>query len=357
MSNQPEYRDQSKLEYLPPFNDTTVERIDKISLLAAALVGLFGILYFSLAPAAMSTDVSISSIKLSDGFNCKMIASITRIVEMFSYGSTKGTLSILDSQEKISNFNSQISSIANSQVMSKLLVKNHLMHSGTKPWWFIFDVLNPEAQGNRLRYENSHFDTYDDCIAAARTQTTCRLQGEEIDNNSYAGGWSVQIPACKTFIHCSSFKGKLEYAHNAQVSVNRTALQDPALGKCNNQAQVSTCTNINSNCQSLQSFLASYEEIFRKNMFTPELLCKPFLENPPYICTKAVPPSVPSILSQSFAFTTTALAAVKTFLFFAMKMFHKHKKVEPNVSKEMSQLGPVANAVTPVTIPSSNVLP
>ena len=96
MSNEPKFKDLSKLDYLPAFNDKTVSQIDKISLVAAAVVGLFGILYFSLAPAAMSTDIVIRSSQLSDGYNCKMIASITRKSNVFSDLTQKGMVPIGD---------------------------------------------------------------------------------------------------------------------------------------------------------------------------------------------------------------------------------------------------------------------
>jgi hypothetical protein len=76
MANNAAYRDLSKLDYLPAFNDTTVGRIDKMSLVVAAIVGVFGLLYFSLAPGAMSVVVETGSKQLP-GYNCKMIASIT----------------------------------------------------------------------------------------------------------------------------------------------------------------------------------------------------------------------------------------------------------------------------------------
>jgi hypothetical protein len=57
MTNDALVRDQSKLDYFLAFNDRIVGRIDKKYFPVAALVGIFGILYFSLAPAAMSTEV------------------------------------------------------------------------------------------------------------------------------------------------------------------------------------------------------------------------------------------------------------------------------------------------------------
>jgi hypothetical protein len=79
----------------------------------------------------------------------------------------------------------------------------------------------------------------------------------------------------------------------------------------------------NSDAESLKIFMATFQDLIGKLVWTPEVICKPFFNNPPYICSKAVPPSVPSILSQSLAFTTSALAAVKAILFFSVKMFRK----------------------------------
>ncbi len=73
MANEPQYRDLAKLvPYIFPFNDAVVVRIDRVSMSSAAIVGLFAILYFSLAPAASSTVLEVSSVLLS-GYNCKMM--------------------------------------------------------------------------------------------------------------------------------------------------------------------------------------------------------------------------------------------------------------------------------------------
>ena len=65
MANEPQYRDLAKLvPYIFPFNDAVVVRIDRVSMSSAAIVGLFAILYFSLAPAASSTVMEVSSVLL-----------------------------------------------------------------------------------------------------------------------------------------------------------------------------------------------------------------------------------------------------------------------------------------------------
>lgn len=339
-TNDPWYRDQSKLDYLPAFNDTTVARIDRISYAIAALVGLFGILYFSLANAAMTNDVAVSSVRLSDGYSCKMIASITRTVDIFTNSWRKGAISISESQAKVSDFNSQIADLPVSAALVPLILKNPRPDYVTRPWEFQIEIMS--SDGNQLKYDNAKFDTHEDCLTAARAQTTCKMQGDKEFTNypTTQGVWNSYDPnVCQTDLQCSSFNGKVFYSSAAPVYVNRTLLANPEIGKCNNQWNVSSCSDFNPKCQSLERFRAGYEERFRKNVFTPELLCMPFLENPPYICTKAVPPSVPSILSQSFAFTTTALAVMKTVLSFAVKMRHDYKA---------GKRGQPANAVTPV---------
>jgi hypothetical protein len=351
MANEPHYRDQSKLDYLPAFNDETVVRIDRAALAAAAVVGLFGILYFSLAPAAMSTDVTISSVQ-QDGYICKMIASITRTVTPFSdeQGLTRGVLSFENSKAIKSDANARLAALAVSSEFDKLVLKNPMPDALIRPWLFQFleaFVLGSDA----LVYDNSHFDKYDDCLATARAQTTCRMKND-VEFPGYSPGPAVfgapTSTVCKTSIYCFSLNDKATITGPFDVHVNRTLLADPAVGKCNDKANVLTCSNINSNCQSLKQFLAGYENIVRKIAYTPELLCKPFLTNPPYICTRAVPPSVPSILSQSFAFMTTALAVVKAALFLAVKMRHSHGTIQPEVSdSELQQSTTVVRTEMP----------
>jgi hypothetical protein len=324
MANEPQYRDQSKLDYLPAFNDITVVRIDRTSLGVAAIVGLFGIFYFSLAPGAMSTDVAIGSVQ-PNGYQCKMIASITRETEIFSTYAP-GTIPIQESRAKISDFNSQILAFAVSSGFVPLLLQRLAPPGVSMPLW----PFQLSSSGSyKLKYGNTLFDTYEDCLATARAEPTCTLKDAVLTDIQISAQPFTTASVCVSEMFCSSFKGKVfsQFSFGA-LYVNRTLLADSAVGRCNNQANASSCFNINSNCESLERFRASYEDTIRKIVFTPELLCQPFFDNPPYICTKAVPPSVPSILSQSFSFFTAAIAAMKATLYAAAKMLHTHSKVE-----------------------------
>ncbi len=340
------YRDHTKLDYVPPFNDATVARIERIAIFVAVLVGLFGVLYFSLAPAAKSNDAKVSSVQLFDGYNCKMISSVTRIIDIFTFSTNavdSGTIPLQDSLANVSDFNSQVVALAVSQSFNGLVLNNRLPAVAT-PWSFqIPNNVMSSTTTNQLKYVNLHFDSYADCLTAARGQTACRLQSERAIKYSTTRDPNGPLATeCAADIRCSSLNSKAIYLGNLPILVNRTVLGDPEFGQCNNQANVSACQNILANCESLKRFVAGYDEIFRKVVFTPELLCQPFFDNPPYICTKAVSPSVPSILSQSFAFTTAALAVVKTALFFALKILHERS----HSKKEIPKLVPSADAVS-----------
>jgi hypothetical protein len=330
MANNAVYRDQSKLDYLPAFNDTTVDRIDKISLAVAAIVGLFGILYFSLAPAAMSTEVKIGSQQLS-GYTCNMIASVTRETLFLSQYEQPSTMTRAESLATYSEFNSKILAYAVSSGFVPLFLDNFDSPPSRRWPFYLVDEL-------KLKYANTLFDTHDDCIKAARDQPTiCTLRaGTYVLVKRYSGndpqtGQIKEDLTCQAEIHCSSLNGTVINSNIVgTISMNQALLANPAVGQCNNQANVSFCIDINSNCASLERFRAGYEDIARKIVFTPEALCKPFEKNPPYICSKSLPPSVPSILSQALAFFTSALAAAKTALFFASEMRHKCHNEAPS---------------------------
>ena len=347
MANESKFKDLSKLDYLPAFDQKTVSIIDRISLAFAATVGLFGILYFSLAPAAMSTDVAVQGSQLSDGYNCKMIASITRKSNIFSDLTQKGAISIENSERIKSGANAQLAALATSSEFDRLFANSP---GGILPWSFqIQDGSNGISERDSLTYDNSQFDTYEGCLAAARTQTTC-IMPKNAQYQSYLN-WQISPPRqeyhCKTSIQCSSLDEKV-YFTSVDVFINQTHLAHPVFGKCSNQANVSACSNVNSNCESLKRFQASYADIIRKNVLTPEVICKPFLVNPPYLCTKAVPLSVPSILSQSFAFMTTTLAVVNTTLFYAVRMHSRYRKIEPEDSgSELQHPTTVVETETP----------
>lgn len=352
MANEPHYRDQSKLDYLPAFNDKIVVRIDRVALAAAVAVGFFGILYFSLAPAAMSTDVTIGTVQ-QNGYLCKMIASISRNVLAYSDQVLRGVMSIENSNIVKTDANAQLDALALafSSEFGNVLLKNPMPDALTRPWSFQLSGSNVVTGEHILVYDNVHFDTYDECLAAVRAQTSCRMTNDEI---AASIGYSTHpyFSMCSSSIQCFSFNDKLTFSQPLNVWINRTLLADPAIGKCSNQANTTSCSNINSNCEILKRFRAEYERIFRKTIMTPELICKPFLVNPPYICTKSVPPSVPSILSQSLAFMTTALAVVKTVLSLAVKMQHSHRKIEPDISGSELQHTEAVTVVRTETPPS-----
>jgi hypothetical protein len=328
MANNAEYRDQSKLDYLPAFNDITVDLIDKISLVVAAIVGVFGLLYFSLAPAAMSTEVKIGSEQLS-GHTCNMIASVTRQTVLLSSFNQPSTMTLAESRAKISEFDSKFLAYVVSSGLGPLFTKHYL--SGSRWPFQLYDL--------QLKYENTLFDTHDDCIKAVRDQpTVCTLRPSsppkeelEIGPPDFSTNVKNTTATCKLEIYCSSFSGTVNDVNSlGQVYAVQALLANPAVGQCNSQANVPLCTNINSNCASLERFRAEYEDIARKIVFTPEALCQPFVKNPPYVCSKSLPPSVPSILSQALAFFTSALAATKTALFFSTQMRHKFHNKAPS---------------------------
>ena len=331
MANEPQYRDLAKLiPYIPPFNDDVVVRIDRVSMTSAAIVGLFGILYFSLAPAATSTLIEVSSVRIS-GYNCKMISAVTRQIDAFHVISDK----IFD------DFDAEVVAASKSLKVTA--------QSGS-----IYGLLGKSV----LNYENAMFETYEACLATAKADTTCKWLPSSYKLSSSPG---PVYPSCLTNILCSSFNGKIWYylAGNggAILQVNQTLLADPAYGKCNNQANVSACSNINENCQGLGQFLATFEDKIRKIVLTPEVICKPYLDYPPYICSKSQALNVPSILSQSLAFATSALAAVKAISFMVVKMLSQ-RKIQDDVQNDMESAPPNVKSSSNAQVhPESSAMP
>lgn len=300
MTNEPRYRDLAKLvPYIFPFNDAVVVRIDRLSMTSAAVVGLLAILYFSLAPAASSTVLEVSSVLLS-GYNCKMIAAVTREIQLFQVVPDK----VLDDFQ------------AEFVIASKSLAVTAQTPSSI-----------PIILGKSfLAYDNARFDTYEACLATAKADTTCKWLPSTYKQTSAP---SPVYSSCVTKPSCSVFGGKIVLSQNG-FEVNQTLLANPAYGKCSNQANIPTCSNINENCNGLGEFLAIYHERIRNAVLTPEVICKPYLDYPPYLCTKSQAMNVPSILSQSLAFATSTIAVVKAFSFMVVKMLPNVEVVAPS---------------------------
>ena len=311
MANEPQYRDLSKANpFLAPFNEIIVGRIDRVSMASAALVGLFGILYFSLAPAAMSTAIEVSAEKLS-GYDCKMISAISKLVNPFSgfFGDGTGIISIQSQSEFVTKMVEASKSVPFEAV--------HSQSSNSQD----FFVRNNYLQGQILLYDSAQFDRYENCLA--RAQITCNwLESAQVNSDRALSKFSCSFPDFKSTLQLKPLNTGAQFS-TMTIGYAVSALSNQTLGKCNQQANLLTLSNVHEHCESLKIFMATFQDLIGKLVWTPEVICKPFFNNPPYICSKAVPPSVPSILSQSLAFTTSALAAVKAILFFSVKMFRK----------------------------------
>jgi hypothetical protein len=323
MSNEPKYRDLSELRYIPSFDDNVVVKIDRASMAFAVLAGLFGILYFALAPAAMSTTTVVSDVKL-DGYSCKMISAITRNVNPWP-DAESGRLGLI-SAAALSNYRANADAAARTSF--PFLIINGFAENSLFP---IFNKMNPDIY---LIYDNVLFDSYDNCLSAARSQTTCKwvknpfaLRNEWWFDPFSQNSVRLVMSVCHSQVACSSLNGKVSWPSGSGGTtgffINSSHFANPQVGKCSNAANISTCTNINENCDGLTSLMVSFQDLYRKFILTPEVICKPFVDNPPYICTQEVRLNWASILSQALAFFTSALAAAKTALYLAVKMRHK----------------------------------
>lgn len=300
MSNEPRFRDLSKLDYIPSFNDQTVARIQRVSLISAICAGLFGILYFSLAPAAMSTIVEVSIAPLS-GQDCKMISSVSRSIKTFEQDNVAG----VNPKKSLDDWSVEVEKAGESLRLST----------------YSPGPSHNQLQPSNLKYENVLFDSYEACLNSAKIHTFCEWTT------------STQVPGyisdgCSSSISCSSLtlNGLMQLTTDRVrfgFDSRKTLLEDPRYGKCNEKANVTTCTNINENCQGLSDYLSAYQELMKQFVLRPESICQPFLKNPPYLCSKAASLNVPSILSQSFSFATAALAGVQTICFFLVQMLRK----------------------------------
>jgi len=232
MANEPHFRDLSKLEFLPNFNGQIVVRIDKCSVVCAALAGLFGILYFSLAPGARFIEYQ-SSTDILDGYNCNMLSSLWRSYSPFYDVITQAAAKRFNDDNLFDNLKS-------------------LKRPGT-----ILDISNAV-----LSYEGAHFDTYSDCLSAAKT--TCTLRNTDCR-------YSPSSPYCQVRFDCTSLNGALVLKPAALDSCDCAAclryemamnlLANYSLGKCSPDANISACSGIIEHCETLENARAVFEHL------------------------------------------------------------------------------------------------
>jgi hypothetical protein len=327
MANEPCFRDLSKLDYIPAFNDQTVARIQRVSLISAICAGLFGILYFSLAPAAMSTIVEVSVAPLS-GQDCKMISAVSRSIKTFELDNVAG----VNSKKSLDDWAVEVDKAGESLQLFTYIAEPAAAAPG-----IMYNQLEP----SNFKYSNVLFDSYEACLNSAKIHTTCKWTSSE----------KLNTIGCSSQISCSSLtlNGLMQLTTDRvpfTFDSNQTLLKDPRYGKCNDKANVTLCANINENCQGLSDYLSTYQELIRRFVLRPESICQPFLKNPPYLCSKTSSLNVPSILSQSFSFATTALAGVQTVCFFVVKMLRNRCVVESSDTAQTElQPKPTKNAV------------
>jgi hypothetical protein len=301
MANDPSFRDLSQIQFLEHFDEAVVAKIEKISVASAVALGLFGLLYFSLAPGAQSTVVEISRTTVS-GSTCTMLSKVSMSYDPFlvsNYIAGPGIVPLA----------SRLAFLAQSQD-SKI---GAILTPDNPNNWQIFFTLQ------ELIYRNVIFDTYSDCLSAAQ-QTSC----DWLDGSFTP----IQPGICMLSMKCSSFSGGAYLSLQTQVgaslswSFNQSVLNNPMLGACPPQAQPPICYNLGS-CAGLQNYNSTITQLVKQYILTPELLCQPFSNNPPYACVKSVSLTIPSILSQSFAFASSALAASKLVMLVLVKRFRK----------------------------------
>ena len=297
MANDPTFRDLSLHPFLEKFDEVTVLRIDKFSIISSVVAALFGVVYFAIA--ARTTAVQIVSNETA-GYDCIMMSTKSLSYDPFlrnSYSAAPGIVPLLSQN----TFISQLSVAA-----EKLPGKDN---QGVGWDWFF---------SHNLVFSRLLFEKYSDCLASANTQTTCDFT--DIVNSGGDNNY------CLARMRCSSFNGKAalvlpssNFITARNVYFLKTSLADDKIGACASPAVPSNCTLITQHCSGVQNFVAAFQNLVKQYILTPELLCEPFKYNPPYACTRTVPANGFSVLSQSLALATSALAASKTVMFLFVK--------------------------------------
>lgn len=297
MANDPKFRDLSLHPFLEKFDEVTVLRIDKFSIISSVVTALFGFVYFAFA--ARTTDVQIVSNETA-GYDCIMMSSWSLSYDPFRrtlYQAAPGIVPLL----------SQNTFLNELSVTGENLPGRDNQGIG---WEWVFK--------QNLVFSRLLFEKHSDCLASANTQTTCDFSDivESGGNNNH----------CLARVKCSSFNGRAalvlpssNFVTSRNVYFLKTSLADDQIGACASPAVPSNCTLITQHCRGVQDFVAAFQNLVKQYILTPELLCEPFKYNPPYACTRTVPANGFSVLSQSLALATSALAASKTVMFLFVK--------------------------------------
>jgi hypothetical protein len=177
-------------------------------------------------------------------------------------------------------------------------------------------------------YQQMYFENYQNCIDAFSKPVVCNYvqlgTSQDFDqplpiSDRRGSGF------CQSSLNCAWPGISLGFRRIITV-MNATTFN------CVPSANFTTCDTISSKCSEYTRFAADFGKLYQ-GMLSPQHLCAPFRQNPPYSCRSFQVVSPIQVVSQTLSLMATALGGCELFLYLLLK----YRRLWPSSSNAQVQ--------------------
>jgi hypothetical protein len=277
------------------FTPSTVIKISTASKCFAAVIGIISICVFTLTDNAKT---SITTIQTTDSVgNCMILSSFTGNTDENS-----GRVTATQASDFFEGYKQLLKDVTGAADVSIFI------DSQLNDLW-----VSRKAHGGA--YQQVYFENYQNCIDGFSKPVLCNYvqlgTGQEFDqplpiSDRRGRGF------CQSYLNCAWPGVSWLSFRKIEIVMNATAFS------CVPSANFATCDKISSKCPEYTRFAADFGKLYQR-LQSPQYLCAPFKQNPPYSCRSFQVVSPIQVVSQTLSLMATALGGSELFLYLLLK--------------------------------------
>lgn len=308
------------------FTQSSVFRISAASKMFAAAVGIISVCVFVFTDGAKT---SITTIETTNLGNCRILST---------FSTSRLTMPVTVAEGKIfkSEFIKLLNSLPGTQIIDSGPGVDNLLPALVGSLGF----LPSTGYSYPLAFNQAYFPNYQSCLDAFTKSPVCVYENDPT-SDTYKDqplqkhpNFAFNLNSNPKFANfCSSYLSCL-WSDAPKVI---TASEQPLHGKmhivlnvtsfnCNPTANFTSCHMISSACPEYSRYAASIGKLLT-TVATPERLCAPFKDLPPFSCQTFQVASPIQVISQTLSLMATALAGCELFLYFVLTFKYKYQSL------------------------------
>jgi hypothetical protein len=299
------------------FTQSSVFKISAASKIFAAAVGIISICVFIFTDGAKT---SITTIETTNLGNC-------RILSTFSASGLTIPVTVAEGKIFKTEFIKLLKSLPGTQIIEMFSPENLIPDLVSR-----LGLMAGSGLSYPLAYNQAYFPSYQSCLDAFTKPPVCVYENDY--TSPFYKDQSLQsvigfsygnfLPNfCSSHLAClwSDAPKVTALEHGMKIILNVTAFN------CNPPANFTTCHMISSACPEYSRYAASIGKLLTTHIATPERLCAPFKDLPPFSCQTFQVASPIQVISQTLSLMATALAGCEVFLYFVLTFKHKYQSL------------------------------